>query len=93
MFISAVIWGTVADKYGRRPTIILTSVFLCYFGFLVSFSFRRQFSLGVMEAAISFFTNSQYLYIDTQKEEASKNLLKKYNKMQKEDSLLDFLTT
>ncbi len=46
-----------------------------------------------MEAAISFFTNSQYLYIDTQKEEASKNLLKKYNKMQKEDSLLDFLTT
>ncbi len=42
MFISAVFWGTIADKYGRRPTLILTSVFLCYFGFLVSFSFRHR---------------------------------------------------
>jgi MFS family permease len=42
MFISAVFWGTIADKYGRRPTLILTSVFLCYFGFLVSF--RHHFT-------------------------------------------------
>jgi MFS family permease len=38
MFISAVFWGMIADKYGRRPTLILTSVFLCYFGFLTSFA-------------------------------------------------------
>lgn len=38
MFLSAVFWGMVADKYGRRPTLIITSAFLCYFGFLTSFA-------------------------------------------------------
>ena len=36
--ISSAFWGTLADKYGRKSTLIWTSIFLCYFGFLTSFS-------------------------------------------------------
>ena len=38
MMISSAFWGTLADKYGRKSTLIWTSIFLCYFGFLTSFS-------------------------------------------------------
>ena len=38
MTISSSFWGTLADKYGRRPTLIWTSVFLCYFGLMTAFS-------------------------------------------------------
>ena len=36
--ISSVVWGKMADQFGRRLTLILTSVFLCYFGMLTSFA-------------------------------------------------------
>jgi len=38
MFLSSPFWGVMADKYGRRPTLILTALFLSYFGFLTTFS-------------------------------------------------------
>ena len=38
MMISSAFWGALADKFGRKLTLIWTSVFLCYFGFLTSFS-------------------------------------------------------
>ena len=38
MMISSAFWGTLADKYGRKPTLIWTSVFLFYFGLLTAFS-------------------------------------------------------
>ena len=67
MFISAVFWGMIADKFGRRPTLILTSVFLCYFGFLTSFApsygwvvfirFLVGFFIGGIPQVISFPTS------------------------------------
>ena len=38
MMISSAFWGALADKYGRKPTLIWTSVFLFYFGLLTAFS-------------------------------------------------------
>ena len=38
MMISSVVWGKLADQFGRRLTLIVTSVFLCYFGMLTAFA-------------------------------------------------------
>ncbi|XP_072042995.1 synaptic vesicle 2-related protein-like [Amphiura filiformis] len=38
MFISSTLWGKICDKFGRRKGLIFCSVWLCYYGFLSSFS-------------------------------------------------------
>ena len=38
MTLSSTFWGTLADKFGRKPILVVTSVFLCYFGILTAFS-------------------------------------------------------
>ena len=38
MTISSGFWGTLADKFGRKPTLLWTSAFLGYFGVLTAFS-------------------------------------------------------
>lgn len=36
MGFSSSFWGNLADKYGRRMSLLLTAVWTCYFGFLSS---------------------------------------------------------
>ena len=38
MTLSSGFWGTLADKFGRKPTLLWTSAFLGYFGVLTAFS-------------------------------------------------------
>ena len=38
MMIGAPLWGIMADKYGRRPTLIWTTFFLFWYGSLTSAS-------------------------------------------------------
>ena len=38
MLLSSSVWGKMSDSYGRQPTMVWTSFFLFYFGFLTSFA-------------------------------------------------------
>lgn len=54
MMLSSAFWGTLADKYGRKPTLVWTSVFLFYFGFLTAFSPTFQWVL-FLRFMVGFF--------------------------------------
>ena len=38
MMLSSSVWGKMADQFGRRVTLILTSAFLAYFGLVTAFA-------------------------------------------------------
>ena len=58
MLLSSILWGTIADKYGRRRIIIISIFFLAYFAFLSSFSpsfkwlLLLRFLVGVYVGAV-----------------------------------------
>lgn len=65
MMLASPFWGTVADKFGRRGTLIWASFFLFYFGLLTTFSpsfnwvlflrFMVGFFIGGMPQACTLF--------------------------------------
>ncbi|XP_077995310.1 synaptic vesicle 2-related protein-like [Glandiceps talaboti] len=66
MFLSSTIWGTICDKYGRRVGLIISSIFVSYYGFLSAFSptliwllflrFMVGFGIGGSPQAVTLYS-------------------------------------